>query len=88
MYEIIVQPPAERFIKTLSKMEQRRLLDSIEDLAVHSRRGKELIGRLTGLRSLRIDAYRIIYKIEEEKLLVLVLQAGHRGSIYSKKMIK
>ena len=88
MYEIIVEPPAERFIKGLKKDEQKKLLDKIETLSENPRLGKELVGRLSGLRSLKIGIYRVIYKIEEMKLIVLVLRAGYRKNIYSKKIGK
>ena len=88
MYEIIIEPPAERFIKILNKDEQRRLLDAIEELAEKPRLGKELVGRLKGLRSRRIGSYRIIYKIEELKLIIFVLRAGYRKNIYAKKFGK
>ena len=85
MYDIIIQNPAERFIKELKKEEQRRILDFIEELAEKPRLGKELVGKLTGLRSLHVGAYRIIYKIEEMRLLVMVLRVGYRGNIYAQK---
>ena len=92
MYEIIVQHPAERFIKNLKKEEQTRLLDAISELEKNPRLGKELKGKLYGLRSLRIDteenSYRVIFKIEDIKLIVLVLQAGYRDDVYSKKVGK
>ena len=88
MYEIIVEPPAERFIKSLKKDEQKKLLDKIEALSENPRLGKELVGRLSGLRSLRVGVYRVIYRIEETKLIVLVLRAGYRKNIYSKKIGK
>lgn len=88
MYEIIVEPPAERFIKSLKKDEQKKLLNRIEALSENPRLGKELVGRLSGLRSLRAGVYRVIYRIEEMKLIVLVLRAGYRKNIYSKKIGK
>jgi mRNA interferase RelE/StbE len=88
MYEVIVEPPAERFIKKLKKEEQKKILDAIEELSTKPRKGKELVGRLYGLRSLRLSNYRVIYKMEEMKLIVLVLRAGYRKNIYSKKIGK
>lgn len=88
MYEVIIEPPAERFIKQLGKEEQKKLLSAIEQLSTSPHQGKELVGRLSGLRSVRIDMYRIIYKVEDTQLLVFVLRAGHRGNIYAKKMGK
>jgi len=88
MHEAIIEPPAERFILLLRKEEQIKLLDAIEQLENNPRLGKELVGRLQGLRSLRMDSYRIIYKVEDLKLLVLVLRIGHRENIYAQKMEK
>ena len=88
MHEAIIEPPAERFILQLRKEEQIKLLDAIEQLENNPRLGKELVGRLQGLRSLRMDSYRIIYKVEDLKLLVLVLRIGHRENIYAQKMEK
>ena len=83
MYEAIVQHPAERFIKSLKKEEQTKLFDAIEQLEENPRIGKELKGRLSGLRSLRVDTsestYRIIYKVEDIKLIVLVLRSLNKS---------
>ncbi len=90
MYEVIIQHPAERFIKSLKKEEQTSLFNAIEQLEKNPRLGKELKGKLSGLRSLRVDTqeetYRVIYKIEDIKLIVLVLHAGYRENIYKKKI--
>jgi mRNA interferase RelE/StbE len=88
MYEIIVEPPAEKFIKTLKKDEQKKILDRIDGLSRNPRQGKELVGKLSGLRSLRYAVYRAIYKIEEMKMIVLVLRVGHRRNVYSKKIAR
>lgn len=88
MHEVIIQNPAERFIKSLEKGEQKKLLDAIEQLAEKPRLGKELVGRLAGLRSLRAGIYRVVYKVEDIKLIVLVLRTGYRGNIYNQKFKK
>ncbi|MEK6915930.1 MAG: type II toxin-antitoxin system RelE/ParE family toxin [Nanoarchaeota archaeon] len=88
MYEIFLDYPAQRFIKTLSEEKKKKVLDAIEVLSPNPYLGKNLVGRLSGLRSLRTDNYRIIYKIEDVKLLVLVLRIGYRGDIYSRKIGK
>ena len=86
MYEIIVEHPAERFIKKLDKDKQKIILDSIETLSKSPFKGKKLVGKLDGLRSLRVDNFRVIYKVEEINLIILVLRAGYRGSIYSQNI--
>jgi len=44
--------------------------------------GKPLSDELLGFRSLRFKRYRIIYKVEEEKHLVIVYMIGHRSKVY------
>lgn len=44
--------------------------------------GKPLLHEKTGLWRYRVNDYRIICKIEDEELIVLVLRIGHRKPIY------
>ena len=44
--------------------------------------GKSLQGRLAGLRSLRIGAYRIIYQVVDDGHTVRVLAIRHRSVAY------
>ena len=69
----------------LEKIQDRRVRDKIRDridgLAEEpEKQGKPLTGELTGYRSLRAmgQRYRIIYRIEEGKVLVLVMAMGIR----------
>ena len=45
--------------------------------------GKALRGNLKGLWRYRIGDYRIIAEIEDEKLVILIIEIGHRKSIYN-----
>lgn len=44
--------------------------------------GKQLKGRLRGRWSFRIGDYRIIYKIDNKLVVVLIIKIGHRKDIY------
>jgi mRNA interferase RelE/StbE len=60
---------------------REKIRDRIDGLAEEpEKQGKPLTGELTGSRSLRAvgQRYRIIYRIEEGKVLVLVLALGIR----------
>ena len=46
------------------------------------RLGKPLVGDLAGLWRYRVGSYRIICKIEDEKLIVLLVAVGDRKNIY------
>ncbi|MBU0760394.1 MAG: type II toxin-antitoxin system RelE/ParE family toxin [Nanoarchaeota archaeon] len=82
MYEIIFEEPAKQFIKRLDTSKQKRILEKIEQLQHNPRLGKPLLGRLSGLKSLRIDDYRVIYTVKEIELIVLVLKVGQRKDVY------
>ena len=69
----------------LEKIQDRRVRDKIRDridglVEEPEKQGKPLTGELTGYRSLRAvgQRYRIIYRIEEGKVLVLVMALGIR----------
>ncbi|AZP91790.1 type II toxin-antitoxin system RelE/ParE family toxin [Enterococcus mundtii] len=44
--------------------------------------GKPLVGNYTVKWRYRIGNYRVIAKIDDEKLIVLTLEVGHRKNIY------
>ena len=63
--------------------EQRdAIIKKIKGLEENPRPGqsKKLKGR--DAYRLRIGRYRVIYEIEGEKLIVLVVAIGHRGDVY------
>jgi mRNA interferase RelE/StbE len=45
---------------------------------------KRLRGQLRDYVRIRVGDYRIIYVVEQEALVVLVIRVGHRGEIYKK----
>jgi len=57
---------------------------AIESLLTNPLRGKPLSHQLAGLRSLRTADYRIIYRIRDRELLIIVITVGHRRDIYRK----
>ncbi len=44
--------------------------------------GKPLLGELKGLWRYRVGDYRIVAKIEDRRLIVLVVTVGHRHEVY------
>lgn len=81
-YQILIQPGA---LKALASIPDRRIQESIRDrieALAHDpdQQGKPLTGDLIGFRSLRAvgQRYRIIYKVEKTKIIVLVVALGIR----------
>lgn len=44
--------------------------------------GKPLRYSLKGYRRLRVGEYRVIYKIDEDKVIVIIVDIDHRKDIY------
>lgn len=82
MYEINFDKNAKDFLKKLKSGEQRILIDRIEKLKDNPYLGKRLAGNLFGLWKLRIDKYRVLYRIINDKLIIIVVDIGHRKNIY------
>ena len=85
MHKIELSRAAEAVYRKLNERD-RRLLDRIDAaldaIAAEPRSGKPLKGDFAGQWSYRVGQYRIIYLIEGRRLVVLVLDIGHRGEIY------
>jgi mRNA interferase RelE/StbE len=62
------------------------LADAVEDalgeLAADPELGHPLRGRLRGLRSMRVGAYRVIYQLVENGRTVRVAAIRHRAAAY------
>lgn len=62
------------------------LIDAIEDalglLEREPNAGHALRGRLQGLRSLRVGAYRIVYQVTDDEQTVRVAAIRHRAIAY------
>ncbi len=82
MYELRYSDLALKQLKKLEKGIQIRILTILERLRIRPESCdiKKLVG-MPGFR-LRVGDYRIIFDIEKERLLILVLQLGHRQDIY------
>ena len=83
MYEIEFTARAKRqFLKLIPDV-QTRLQIAIDNLADDPRPNgvKKLKGRKNEYR-IRIGSYRVIYKVEDHKLLVTIIESGLRSQIY------
>lgn len=82
MYKVIFEKQPLKFFKKLEKDIQIRISKKIKTLRSSPQIGIPLIGNLSGNWKLRIGDYRLIYKIINDELVILVLKLGHRKNIY------
>lgn len=83
-YAILFTRETKRNVDKLDPSIKKVVRKAIESLAVNPGKGKSLAYDLAGLRSLRTSDYRIIYRIRERELLIIVIAVGHRREIYKK----
>ena len=57
----------------------RKNLENCSDPRAH---GKALSGNLSGLWRYRVGNYRLIAEIHDDRLVILMLEIGHRSEIY------
>ena len=82
-HQIIIKPSAEKQLDKLPKSVRVRVLDKLEELRQDPRPhgAIKLIGA-DDLWRIRIGDYRVVYEIQDERLIVLVLRVAHRKDIY------
>ncbi len=81
-YEILITPSALEMIQGIKdKRVRAKLIERIDELQHEpEKQGKPMVADLAGYRSVRTvgQRYRIIYRIEEEQVVVIVVAAGIR----------
>ena len=82
-YEIV---PTPKFAKSFKKLDPfvRKQIKSYLNLVTDNPRakGKALVANRTGQWRYRIGAYRVIVNIQDDELIILALEVGHRRDIY------
>ncbi|PLY00116.1 MAG: type II toxin-antitoxin system mRNA interferase toxin, RelE/StbE family [Desulfuromonas sp.] len=80
---------AERQIHKLDRHVQQRIIDWLSDRIEGCKDprhfGEPLKGGKAGFWRYRIGNYRILCELQDDRLVVLALNVGHRREIYSRK---
>ena len=84
MYSIAYTAEARKRIRKCDNKVQLKIKQAVEKLAENPRLGKPLRRELKGRWSYRISDYRLIYRIYEDEILILILTIGHRREVYKK----
>lgn len=83
-YEILLHKKVQTFFKRLDNSDKKKISLKINKLKENPSIGKPLSGNLSGIRSLRVDKFRILYEVREKEVIIYILDIGHRKNIYSK----
>lgn len=89
-YTIEFAPRTEKQLEIIPKAIRKQVLDRIEKLKENPRpeNVEPLHGSDDGLFRIRQGDYRIVYSIQDRKLLVLIVRVVNRKEVYKKKHSK
>lgn len=82
-YRIEVKRSAAKALKKIPKADQKRIAEKIDSLAECPPNPE--ITKMKGnnpFHKVRVGDYRIVYEIQEDVLLILIVKIGHRKDIY------
>ena len=82
MYEIIFSDSAEKQLKKLERVLQERIISSLDRIRI---RPEAFLTRLVGKEcyKFRVGDYRIIIDLDQDRLIILVIEIGHRKKVYN-----
>ncbi len=82
-YSILLAPPAERQLRSFAPPIQKRLVKRMKSLQHDPRpQGVKKLAGEVHLYRIREGDYRIIYTIQDDELIILVLKIGDRKEVY------
>lgn len=82
-YRLVIPDRVNKKLDKLGVMVKSRIISGLILLKQNPRRHAD---RLSGTEfwKKRIGKYRVIYSIEDDKLVILVVDVGHRKKVYRK----
>ena len=83
-WEVVYTLTAKAAIRKLDPGTRKKVRAAVEELSRDPLQGKPLSFTLKGLRSWRTGDWRIIYKAETERVVVVVVTVGHRRDVYER----
>ena len=82
-YQIDVAPSALRQLRKLDPQARRKIQAAIELLANEPRPpAAKMLVNTGGAWRVRVGDYRVVYDIEDGRLVILVLAVAHRREVY------
>lgn len=82
-FDIEVSRTAEKQIKKLGREDQIRVLRTIRGLADEPRpRGCRKLRGYDDIFRIRVGTYRVIYSVDEGRIVIVILKVGHRREVY------
>jgi len=84
VYKVVYLDQVEEDLKKLDKTTVKKILARVEAYLAKDPKGlgKPLKGDFQGYWRYRWGDYRVIYKISEHEILIIILRISHRKEVY------
>ena len=82
VYKIVLPRKVQKDLAKIDSRYKQRIHAALASLSSDPFLGKKLEGERKNERSYEVWPYRIIYKIFQNELVVLVIRIGHRQEVY------
>lgn len=81
-YKVLIKPSAIKELNKIPKKDISKITDRIQALSIDPRPpGCEKLFSQNAYR-IRQGVYRIVYSIEDDNLIIVVIKIGHRRDVY------
>lgn len=81
-YSVSIKQSAAKALAKIAKDDQLRIIGAIDQLRHNPAAGSVLKGEFSGLRRIRVGHYRVVYEVQDQQLVILVIRIGHRREVY------
>jgi mRNA interferase RelE/StbE len=84
MYEILFTRQADRTLRKMSRNTARLIREKLDQLAQDPYARNPNVTKLQGRPGyrLRVGDWRVIYELEDDRLVIMVLKVAQRGGVY------
>lgn len=82
---VVFSDKAEKQFLRLDKAVQtqiKKFVLKLQELEDPRERGKRLVGNFSGFWRYRVGDYRILCRIQDDALEILIVEVGHRKNVY------
>lgn len=81
-YSVSIKQSAAKALEKIVPDDRLRIIAAIDLLRDNPAAGSVLKGEFSGLRRIRVGNYRVVYEVQDQQLVILVIRIGHRREVY------